>query len=43
MEQKNTTAASMLQKKKTVSKWLQLLKPLSCLGIVLPGATFTGL
>ncbi len=41
MEQKNTKAASLLQKKKTANKWLTLLKPLTYLGIVLVGFSFT--
>ncbi len=41
MEQKNTTAAALLQQKNTAGKWLQLLKPLSYLGIILVGASFT--
>src|SRR6478609_8414193 len=41
MEQKSTKAASLLQKKKTASKWQQLLKPLSFLGIILAGVSFT--
>lgn len=35
MEQKNTKAASLLQKKKTANKWLPLFKPLTWLGIML--------
>ena len=41
MEQKNKKTASLLQKKKTASKWLPLLKPLSYVGIMLVGASFT--
>ena len=41
MEQKNTTAASLLQKKKTANKWSPLLKPLTYLGIMLAGFSFT--
>ncbi len=41
MEQKNTKAASLLQKEKAVSKWLTLLKLLSCLGIMLVSVSFT--
>jgi hypothetical protein len=40
MEQTNTTAAPLLQKKQTAGKWLPLLKLLSCLGIVLVSASF---
>jgi len=42
MEQKNTKMALALQKKKTISKWIQLLKPLSLPCIMLVGASFTG-
>jgi|KBSSwiStaDraftv2_1062776.scaffolds.fasta_scaffold26638_4 hypothetical protein len=41
MEQKKTKAASWLQKKRTGSKWQLLLKPLSYLGIMLIGTSFT--
>ena len=41
MEQKNTKAASLLQKKKTANKWLPFLKTLTCLGIILVGFSFT--
>lgn len=37
----HSTAAAWLQKKKTVSKWLQLLKPLAFLVIMLVGFSFT--
>jgi len=41
MEQKNTTSLSLLQWKKTANKWLPLLKPLTYLGIMLVGFSFT--
>jgi len=41
MEQKNRAASALLQKKKTASRWLQLLKPLSYLGIMLVSFSFT--
>ncbi len=41
MKQKNTKAASWLQKKKASNKCLQLLKPLIYLGIVLVSFSFT--
>lgn len=41
MEQKNTEAASLLYKKKAANKWLPLVKPLSYLGIMLVGSSFT--
>ncbi|MBA2249656.1 MAG: hypothetical protein H0W12_05645, partial [Chitinophagaceae bacterium] len=41
MEQKNTIAALLLQKKKAPKKWPQLLKPLGYMGIMLLGCSFT--
>ena len=41
MEQKNTNAASLLQKKKTVNKRLALLKSLTFLGIILVSFSFS--
>jgi len=41
MEQKNTKAAFLLRQKKTAGQWLQLLKQLSCLGMVMVCASFT--
>ena len=41
MEQKNTKAASLLQKKEKANKWLPFLKPLTYLGILLIGLVVT--
>lgn len=41
MEQKKAGAAPLLQKKKSAGKWLRLVKPLSYLGIILVGTSFT--
>ena len=41
MEQKNTTAASFLRKRKTAIRWMPLLKPLIYLGILTAGVSFT--